>query len=106
MYAIIETGGKQHRVEPGQHLWVERLAAEVGASVRFDRVLLVRGAPDEKCRIGAPYLDGASVSGSVVSQDRAPKVLVLKRKRRKGYRVKQGHRQARTGVRIEAIDFA
>ncbi len=103
MYAIFESGGKQHRAEPGQQLSVEKLRAEVGATVTFDRVLIVQDNESGACRIGAPWVDGASVSASVVAHTRDPKILVFKRKRRKGYRRKQGHRQAATSIRIEAI---
>lgn len=103
MYAIFESGGKQHRAEPGQRLALEKLAAPVGETVVFDRVLLVRDPDSGDCRIGAPYVEGAEVTASVVAQYRDPKVVVFKRKRRKGYRRKQGHRQQRTQVRVDAI---
>ena len=102
MYAIIETGGKQQKVVPGETLRVERLAAEVGETVRLDRVMLVNR--DGNVSLGRPYLDGASVTGTVTAQDRGPKVLVFKKKRRKGYRRTKGHRQSFTSVRIEAIE--
>lgn len=103
MYAIFESGGKQHRAEPGQRLALEKLAAPVGETVVFDRVLLVRDPDSGDCRIGAPYVEGAEVTASVVAQYRDPKVVVFKRKRRKGYRRKRGHRQQRTQVRVDAI---
>ena len=103
MYAIFESGGKQHRAEPGQRLALEKLAAPVGETVVFDRVLLVRDPDSVDCRIGAPYVEGAEVTASVVAQYRDPKVVVFKRKRRKGYRRKRGHRQQRTQVRVDAI---
>jgi len=103
MYAIFESGGKQHRAEPGQRLALEKLTAPVGETVVFDRVLLVRDPDSGDCRIGAPYVEGAEVTASVVAQYRDPKVVVFKRKRRKGYRRKQGHRQQRTQVRVDAI---
>lgn len=106
MYAIFESGGKQHRAEPGQRLALEKLAAPVGGKVVFDRVLLVRDPDSGDCRIGAPYVEGAEVTASVVAQYRDPKVIVFKRKRRKGYRRKQGHRQQRTQVLVEAIRAA
>jgi large subunit ribosomal protein L21 len=102
VYAIIETGGKQQKVVPGETLRVERLAAEVGETVRLDRVMLVNR--DGNVSLGRPYLDGASVTGTVTAQDRGPKVLVFKKKRRKGYRRTKGHRQSFTSVRIEAIE--
>lgn len=103
MYAIFESGGKQHRAEPGQRLALEKLTAPVGEKVVFDRVLLVRDPDSGDCRIGAPYVEGAEVTASVVAQYRDPKVVVFKRKRRKGYRRKRGHRQHRTQVQVDAI---
>lgn len=103
MYAIFESGGKQHRAEPGQRLALEKLAAPVGGKVVFDRVLLVRDPDSGDCRIGAPYVEGAEVTASVVAQYRDPKVVVFKRKRRKGYRRKRGHRQHRTQVQVDEI---
>ena len=103
MYAIFESGGKQHRAEPGQRVVLEKLDARDGDSVSFDRVLMVRDAEAGECRIGDPYLPAATVSATVLSHYRDPKVLVFKRKRRKGYRKKRGHRQARVQVRVEAI---
>lgn len=103
MYAIFESGGKQHRAEPGQRLALEKLTAPVGGKVVFDRVLLVRDPDSGDCRIGAPYVEGAEVTASVVAQYRDPKVVVFKRKRRKGYRRKRGHRQHRTQVQVDAI---
>ncbi|HXV62985.1 MAG TPA: 50S ribosomal protein L21 [Vicinamibacteria bacterium] len=102
MYAIIETGGKQHRAVPGEPLRVERLEAESGETVRFDKVLLV--SRDGEVSLGSPYVDGASVVATVTGQERAPKILVFKKKRRKGYRRTRGHRQAFTALRIESIE--
>ena len=102
MYAIIESGGKQHRAEIGRPLRVEKLEAKVGDNVSFDRVLLVNR--DGEVSLGKPFVDGATVSGRVIEQGRAPKVRVFKMKRRKQYRRTRGHRQAFTAVRIESID--
>ncbi|UCF31114.1 MAG: 50S ribosomal protein L21 [bacterium] len=102
MYAVIATGGKQYRVSEGDIIRVEKLPAEVGSDISFDQVLLV--GDGEKIRIGTPVVDGASVTGKVVEQDRRRKIIVFKMKRRKNYRRKQGHRQDYTGVRIEKID--
>ncbi|HEY7698453.1 MAG TPA: 50S ribosomal protein L21 [Vicinamibacteria bacterium] len=102
MYAIIESGGKQQRAVPGETLRVERLDAEVGAKVRLDRVMLVNR--DGQVSVGRPYIDGASVTATVTAQDRAPKVLVFKKKKRKGYRRTRGHRQSYTALRVEAIE--
>ena len=102
MYAVIETGGKQYRVNQGDVIKVEKLTADVGEKVDFDRVLLVGEGSDVK--VGSPVVDGASVSGTVVEQDRGRKIIVFKMKRRKGYRRKQGHRQDYTGVQIDKIN--
>ncbi len=102
MYAVIETGGKQYRVNQGDVIKVEKLTVDVGQKVDFDRVLLVGEGSDVK--VGNPLVDGASVSGTVVEQDRHRKIVVFKMKRRKGYRRKQGHRQDYTGVLIDKIN--
>ena len=102
MYAVIETGGKQYRVNQGDIIKVEKLTADVGETVDFDRVLLVGEGTDVK--VGSPVVDGASVSGTVVEQDRHKKIIVFKMKRRKNYRRKQGHRQDYTGVLIDKIN--
>lgn len=98
MYAIVEIGGKQFKVRKDQKLYVPRLDAEVGATVKIDRVLLVGGGGDVK--VGAPVVDGASVSLEVLDHVRGDKLIVFKKKRRKGYRVKNGHRQPYTRVSI------
>lgn len=103
MYAIFESGGKQHRAEPGQRVALERIHAAEGDSVSFDRVLLVRDAATGDTRIGSPYIEGASISATVLSHYRDRKIRVFKRKRRKGYRKTRGHRQERVQVLIEAI---
>lgn len=100
MYAIIETGGKQYRVEEGQSLKVEKLAAEVGDSVTFDQVLLVGG---DELNVGQPYVDGAKVTASVLEQGKNKKIVVGKFKAKKGYRRKRGHRQPYTMVKVESI---
>jgi large subunit ribosomal protein L21 len=100
-YAIIETGGKQYKVSEGDIVQVERLSGSLGDTVEIDRVLLIGGAED--ITAGTPYIDNARVKAEVVSMDRAPKIIVLKKKRRKGYRRKQGHRQERTGLKIVEI---
>lgn len=103
MYAIIETGGKQYRVEEGQIIDVELLNAEVGADVGFDRVLAVK--KDEKLQVGHPYLDGAVVRGKVLDHGKGKKIVVFKYKSKKNYRRKQGHRQPYTRIMIEKIEF-
>ena len=105
MYAVIRTGGKQYRVASGQVLKVERLAGEVGETIAFDQVLMV-GDGDGEPRIGAPLVDGAQVTAEVLEQGKAPKVIVFKKKRRKNYRRKRGHRQLQTVLRIRDIAVA
>jgi len=102
MYAVFQTGGKQFRAEPGGRLRIPTLEAEPGESVTFDYVLIA-GDGDEKVQIGTPVVDGASVKAEVIRHGRGDKVIVFKRKRRKGYRRKQGHRQQYTLVRISEI---
>ena len=100
-YAVIRTGGKQYRVEPGQLVRVERLAGEVGAPIEFTEVLLT--ADDAAVRVGTPLVDGARVRAEIVAQGRARKILVYKKKRRKNYRRRRGHRQTITTLRVTAI---
>jgi large subunit ribosomal protein L21 len=101
MYAVIETGGKQYRVSEGDIIRVEKLAADVGSKIDFDRILMV--GVGEQVKVGTPLVNGASVTGTVIEQDRHRKIVVFKMKRRKNYRRKQGHRQDFTGVKIETI---
>ena len=101
MYAVVRSGGKQYRVSPGGSVRVERLPGEVGASITLDEVLMIGGEGDVK--IGAPIVDGASVTGTIVAQGRSPKIRVFKMKRRKGYRRSQGHRQDYTEIKIDRI---
>ena len=102
MYAIFASGGKQHRVEVGSLIDVEKLNHAVGETVTFPTVLAIAGE-DGQLQTGTPYLENTSVTGEVVQQDRAKKVIVFKSKRRKGYKRKLGHRQAFTRVKITAI---
>ena len=102
MYAIIETGGKQYDVRVGDTIKVEKLEAQPGENVTFDKVLLV--SADGASKIGAPYVDGVTVTASVLSQDRAKKIIVFKYKAKKGYQKKKGHRQPFTSLRVEAIN--
>ena len=99
--AIIVTGGKQYRVAEGDVIFVEKLEAEEGASVTFDKVLAV--IDGEASTFGAPYISGASVAGKVVKQGKGKKIRVYKMKPKKGYRRTQGHRQPYTKVEIGAI---
>ena len=101
MYAIIETGGKQYKVEQGDFVFVEKLGVEEGETVTFDKVLVVGG---DDVKVGAPYVDGASVEASVVKNGKDKKIIVYKYKPKKGYHKKQGHRQPYTKVEIKAIN--
>ena len=100
--AVIVTGGKQYRVSEGDEIFVEKLEAAIGDSVKFDQVLAV--VDGENAKFGAPVVEGASVSANVIKQVKAPKVRVYKMKPKKGYRRTQGHRQPYTKVQIEAIN--
>ncbi|GAF22455.1 MULTISPECIES: 50S ribosomal protein L21 [Shouchella] len=101
MYAIIETGGKQIKVQEGQEIYVEKLDAEAGAEVSFDKVLFVGG---DSAKVGAPFVEGASVTGTVEKHGRNKKIIVYKMKAKKNYRRKQGHRQPYTKVVIGKIN--
>ncbi|ACA41418.1 50S ribosomal protein L21 [Lysinibacillus fusiformis] len=101
MYAIIETGGKQIKVEAGQEIYVEKLGVEADEVVTFDKVLFVGG---ENVKVGAPFVDGATVTAKVVKEGRAKKIVVFKLKAKKNYRRKQGHRQPYTKLVVEAIN--
>ena len=102
MYAVVRSGGKQIRVAPGDSVWVDRLAGEVGAKVELPEVLLVSG--DGEPRVGTPTVEGAKVVGTITDHGRGDKIIIFKMKRRKGYRRKQGHRQDYTQLRIESIE--
>jgi large subunit ribosomal protein L21 len=101
MFAIVSIAGQQFKVEEGQQIFVHRLAANEGDNVSFDTVHLIDN--DGKVRIGEPNIKGASVKVSVVSHLKGDKVIVFHKKRRKGYRKKNGHRQSFTKVKIESI---
>jgi large subunit ribosomal protein L21 len=101
MYAVIKTGGKQYRVAAGDILDIEKLAGDAGAKISFDKVILVGG--DGAPTIGAPFIAGASVGAEIVDQRRGRKIIVFKKKRRKNYRRKNGHRQQLTRVKIVDI---
>ncbi|AAT04336.1 50S ribosomal protein L21 [Listeria monocytogenes] len=101
MYAIIETGGKQIKVEAGQEIYVEKLAGEVGDVVTFDKVLFVGG---DSAKVGVPFVEGATVTAKVEKQGRAKKLTVYKYKPKKNYHKKQGHRQPYTKLTIDAIN--
>ena len=101
MYAIVEIAGQQFKVEKDQKVFVHRLQTEEGKKVAFDNVLLL--ADGDKVTVGAPAIDGAQVGAKVLKHLKGDKVIVFKKKRRKGYRVKNGHRQALTEIQIENI---
>jgi len=104
MYAIIETGGKQYRVAPGETVEVELLDGQVGDTISLSRVLMVQ--EEAGARIGSPVLTGAVVKAEVVAQGRQPKVIVFKKQRRKNYRRTKGHRQSYTRLKITEIQSA
>ena len=101
MYAVIKTGGKQYKVAPGEKLKVEQLAADVGAEVVLDQVLMV--GEGESIRVGRPMVTGATVKATVVGHGRGDKVTIFKMRRRKHYQKHQGHRQNYTELKIESI---
>ena len=103
MFAIVEAGGRQEKVAPGQSVVIDRLEAEPGAEVTFDRVLMVQ-TDAGGLMTGTPYLTGASVSAVVEAQSRGRKIRVFKMKRRKQYRRTQGHRSEQTRVRVTSIN--
>jgi len=102
MYAVVNTGGKQYKVQKGETLRIEKIPGEVGTQVTVDKVLMV--ADGENVRVGQPLLEKAAVQASIVEQDRAKKIIIFKYKRRKRYRRKQGHRQPYTAIRIDGIE--
>ncbi|SFM60751.1 50S ribosomal protein L21 [Marinobacter zhejiangensis] len=101
MYAVIVSGGKQHRVKEGETLKLEKLEVETGGNVEFDRVLLI--ADGDNIQVGAPVVDGAKVTAEVVSHGRHDKVQIIKFRRRKHHMKRQGHRQWFTEVKITGI---
>jgi large subunit ribosomal protein L21 len=102
MYAVVNSGGKQYKVQQGEVLRVEKISGDVGSPVTFDRVLMF--ADGENVSIGQPVLDGVSVEGTIVEQGKAKKIIVFKYKRRKRFRRKNGHRQEFTAVQIDTIN--
>ena len=101
MYAVIKTGGKQYRVDPGKEVRVEKLDGEPGDPVTFDQVLMA--SDGENIRVGKPFLEDTKVVGRITQQGKNKKILVFKYKRRKGYRKKMGHRQQYTQIKIDEI---
>ena len=103
MYAVIKTGGKQHRVSEGDVIAIEKITGDKGDSVVFDQVLMVEKEGD--IRIGRPVVEGAKVVGEIIAQAKAAKLIVFKMKKRKGYRKKTGHRQQLTSAKIREISI-
>ena len=101
MYAVVNTGGKQYKVQQGEILRVEKIPGDVGSPVSFDRVLMFSDGEDVS--VGQPVLENIAVEGHIVEQGKAKKIIVFKYKRRKRYRRKQGHRQTFTAVQIDSI---
>jgi large subunit ribosomal protein L21 len=101
MYAVIQTGGKQYRVAQGDLITIEKLAGATGAQVEIASVLMI--ADGNQVTVGQPQLAQARVVGTIVRQERGPKILIYKHKRRKGYQKRQGHRQSQTLLRVNAI---
>ncbi|MWN32040.1 MULTISPECIES: 50S ribosomal protein L21 [unclassified Gilliamella] len=101
MYAVFQSGGKQHRVSEGQVVRLEKIEVETGSEIVFDKVLMVANGEDIK--VGAPFVEGATVKAEIVEHGRGDKVKIVKFRRRKHYRKQQGHRQWFTDVKITAI---
>ena len=101
MYAVVEIAGKQYKAEDKKFLYVDKLEGQEGDKVEFEKVLLVDN--DGKISVGAPTVKGAKISGKILSQEKADKVIIFKKKRRKGYQKRNGHRQQYTKVLIEKI---
>lgn len=101
MYAIVETGGKQVKVEVGSSIFVEKIEVAEGETYTFEKVLLVSG---DETKVGAPYVEGANVVAKVEKQGRGKKIIIFKYRPKKHYRKKQGHRQSYTKLTIEAIN--
>ncbi|MBD8015806.1 50S ribosomal protein L21 [Microbacterium sp. APC 3898] len=102
MYAIIETGGKQIKVEAGQEIYVEKLNGEAGDVITFDKVLFVGG---DDTKVGVPFVEGATVTAKVVKNGKQKKITVFKYKAKKNYHKKQGHRQPYTKLTVDAINL-
>lgn len=102
MYAVFRTGGKQFRAEPGTRIRIPSLQAEAGSTISFEDVLLASDGEGD-VKVGAPVVEGARVEAEVLRHGRGEKIIIFKRKRRKGYRKKQGHRQGFTEIRVSDI---
>ncbi len=103
MYAVIKSGGKQHKVSEGEEILIEKLSLDEGEVIEFSEVLAVN--KDGNLNVGKPLLEGAVVKGKVINHLKTKKITVIKMKRRKDYRKKQGHRQNLTKVKIESISY-
>lgn len=103
MYAIIETGGKQYRVSPGDRINVEKVSAGAGGDISLGKVLAV--VKDDKSTMGTPYVEGAEIKAEVIGSGKAKKVIVYKQRPRKAYRKLRGHRQSFTAIKIKEIVF-
>ena len=101
MFAIVSIAGQQFKIEEGQELFVHNLQEEEGAQITFNDVLLI--GKDSNTQVGTPLVDSASVTATVLGQQKGDKVIVFKKKRRKGYKVKNGHRQLFTKIKIDSI---
>ena len=101
MYAIVEIAGQQFKVEKGRKLYVHRLQGDEGSSMSFDKILLADN--DGQVKVGTPVVEGAAVSATILKHLKDDKVIVFKKKRRKGYQVKNGHRQCLTQIQIDEI---
>lgn len=101
MYAIVEIAGQQFKVEKGRKLYVHRLVGDEGSSLSFDKILLTDN--DGQVKVGTPVVEGAAVSATILKHLKDDKVIVFKKKRRKGYQVKNGHRQCLTQIQIDEI---
>ena len=104
MYAVVRTGGKQVRMQPGESIRVEKLPGGVGDGVELADVLLLSGDSGGDLKVGTPLVDGAKVHGTITAQGRGPKLTIFKMKRRKGYRRKYGHRQDYTEILVDRIE--
>jgi len=101
VYAIVESGGKQYKMAVGETHRLERLDGNEGDTIEFNKVLLIQG--DKSLRVGTPYVEEAAVIGEILDQNRGKKIIIFKKKRRKGYQRTQGHRQSETRVKIQEI---
>jgi large subunit ribosomal protein L21 len=103
MYAVIKTGGKQHKVSEGDIISIEKINGSRGDTVSFNEILMI--SKDDDIKVGTPYLEGANVSGEIMEQTKGHKINVFKMKRRKGFKKKTGHRQKLTRMKIKAISI-